>query len=831
DYPSHYSAYNRRRHRWLRGDWQIVRWIFNKVPDESRRLVPNPISLVSRWKIVDNLRRSLMEPATLALLIAGWFWLPPGPRFWTLVTLGLLFLPIYFRLIFALIRAIALRSNMTARDALGDFTTSHVSILLNIAFLAHQALVAIDAVVRTIVRSTISHRRLLEWETATEAELGIRKRTPVDTYLDWVPLLAIALGVCLIWRREAIPYAAPFLAAWCFSKLLSNWLNSSPHSGRTPISASETVFLHEVALRTWQYFAKYSNESNHWLIPDNVQEEPYRIAERISPTNLGFLLNSRQAAVEFGYLTLSEFVSQTELTLKTILTLPRAFGHFLNWYDNLTMKPLEPQFISSVDSGNLVASLISLKQGCLDLAGEPVLPRRTVEGLSDHCRMVRGRPDPHLARLLKAKDKTACLPEIFSINEGDTRERENSDAKAIDWQHELNARVLAVREEITGFMPWYTPEFEPLRRMVSPKLAIPEKPLTLENFASYYQDFQAHLRELATHATLPQEMVALTYKLCNELGACRERAFSLAARLNRIVSECSDLMRDMKFSMLMDKGRNLLSIGYDVTGQELAKSCYDLLASEARTATFLAVARDEAIQDSWFRLGRQHTICEKEKVLISWTGTMFEYLMPVIWMRSHPETLLDRAAESAVRAQKAYGENRNVPWGISEAAYSARDQSGNYQYAAFGVPCLALNVARSGTLVISPYSSCLALMVDAEGSVKNLLGMARRKWLTDYGFYESADYTAFPARRLLPRKYELVHCWMAHHQGMSLVAICNVLFDSPFQRWFHAERLVQASELILQERPLRVKPINDVQPRRVLPFGAKTRAAKLRQAT
>ncbi|MBV8070169.1 MAG: hypothetical protein JO270_09725, partial [Acidobacteriaceae bacterium] len=215
----------------------------------------------------------------------------------------------------------------------------------------------------------------------------------------------------------------------------------------------------------------------------------------------------------------------------------------------------------------------------------------------------------------------------------------------------------------------------------------------------------------------------------------------------------------------------------------------------------------------------------------SWTGTMFEYLMPVIWMRSHPETLLDRAAESAVRAQKAYGENRNVPWGISEAAYSARDQSGNYQYAAFGVPCLALNVARSGTLVISPYSSCLALMVDAEGSVKNLLGMARRKWLTDYGFYESADYTAFPARRLLPRKYELVHCWMAHHQGMSLVAICNVLFDSPFQRWFHAERLVQASELILQERPLRVKPINDVQPRRVLPFGAKTRAAKLRQAT
>jgi hypothetical protein len=287
----------------------------------------------------------------------------------------------------------------------------------------------------------------------------------------------------------------------------------------------------------------------------------------------------------------------------------------------------------------------------------------------------------------------------------------------------------------------------------------------------------------------------------------------------------------MKFSMLTDKGRSLLSIGYDVTAQQLSKACYDLLASEARTATFLAVAKDEAIQDTWFRLGRQHTVCEKEKTLISWTGTMFEYLMPVIWMRSHPETLLDRAVESAVRAQRAYGKSHNVPWGISEAAYSATDQAGNYQYAAFGVPCLALNVARAGSLVISPYSSCLALMVDAQEAVKNLIGMARKKWLTDFGFFESADYTASPRRRVFARKYALVRCWMAHHQGMSLAAICNVLFDSPFQRWFHAERIVQASELILQERPLRVKPITDTQPRRVLPFGAKTRAAKVRQAS
>ncbi len=270
--------------------------------------------------------------------------------------------------------------------------------------------------------------------------------------------------------------------------------------------------------------------------------------------------------------------------------------------------------------------------------------------------------------------------------------------------------------------------------------------------------------------------------------------------------------------MLVDKRRKLLSVGWDVTSQQLNKSCYDLLASESRTAAFIAIAKGEALQDNWFRLGRQHTVCEGETVLISWTGTTFEYLMPVIWMKSQPNTLLDRAMRSAVRAHQSYAKKRGVPWGISEAAFSKTDEQGNYQYAAFGVPGLALNVSRAGSLVVSPYSSCLALLVDAGAAVANLRQMARKDWLREYGFYESIDYTGSSKRGFLQRKGELVRCWMAHHQGMSLAAICNVLHDSAFQRWFHSEPLVQASELILQERPLRVRPINDSQPRRVLSF-------------
>ncbi len=290
---------------------------------------------------------------------------------------------------------------------------------------------------------------------------------------------------------------------------------------------------------------------------------------------------------------------------------------------------------------------------------------------------------------------------------------------------------------------------------------------------------------------------------------------SLAERLRRIAADCDQLSEEMDFSLLINKRRNLLSIGYDVDAAQLNGSCYDLLASESRIASFIAVAKDDADQECWFRLGRQHTVCENESVLISWTGTMFEYLMPLIWMRSHPDTLITKSLEGAVRAQQTYGRRRRIPWGISESGYAKQDDQGNYQYAAFGVPGLALNVARAGFLVVSPYSSCLALMVDPAGAAQNLAAMARKGWLAQYGFYEAADYTASSNRALRAPKCEVVRSFMAHHQGMSLAAICNVLYDYPFQRWFHANRAVQASELMLNERALRARPIADVQPRRV----------------
>jgi len=548
--------------------------------------------------------------------------------------------------------------------------------------------------------------------------------------------------------------------------------------------------LRDTALRTWKYFSTLSTADNHWLIPDNMQEEPHRVAERLSPTNLGFLLNARQAAYEFGYLTLPEFVKLTEDTLATGRKLPRFHGHFVNWYDNLTLQPLAPRVISSVDNGNLVASLWSLQQGCLDLLARPIVLDNALHGLDDYAR------DAKLAeswvKLFRVNGEKAWLAQLFEQQEP---------AEASDFSERLGI----VRKTVLSLMPWYSPEFAPIFTTETFPKTIP----TLASVGAFYSALKLQV-DSSTNAP------DLSKRLSEALLDAKGQLESLEKRLREIAANCEQLSNEMDFSLLLNPRRRLLSISYDVDTEKLNDSCYDLLASEARIASFAAVAKDEANQECWFRLGRQHTVCENETVLISWTGTMFEYLMPLIWMRSHPDTLLARSIEAAVRAQQTYGKRRRIPWGISESGYAKTDEQGNYQYAAFGVPGLALNVARAGFLVTSPYSSCLALMVDPAGAAENLGAMSRKGWMGQYGFYEAADYTGSATRSTLRApKCKLVRSFMAHHQGMSLTAICNVLHDYPFQRWFHAKRIVQASELILNEKALRARPIADVQPRRV----------------
>jgi cyclic beta-1,2-glucan synthetase len=810
DYPSHYSAYNRRKHRWLRGDWQITSWLFSKVPDETGRKVPNPISLVSQWKILDNLRRSLVEPATFLLFVLGWLVLPGYARSWTLAAAFILFMPVWSEFLFTLVRSIAEQKLAVAREALSVLFSSNVGTLLNIIFLPHQMLVSLDAVVRTVIRRVFTRQRLLEWETAAEAESGAGKRTPVDVYLNWMPVIAIILGlIVFLVRRPALVAAVPVLVLWACSKLVSKWLDSPAFLAEHKTSEKERLFLRRSAIHTWRYFAEFSAKEHNWLVPDNLQEEPYRIAARISPTNVGFLLNARQVACELGYSTASELVEHSSQTLATIRKMPRHRGHLYNWYDTRTLQPLPPLFISTVDSGNLVASLWTLQQGCLHLLHQPILRRSLAEGFLDHLQelselgvfprrlltkvVAKSRTENWIGSLLKFPP--SALARIAT--------REKHPIGEVQWYAtQALVRLNQFRRALVRFTPWVLPDFAELRRNDS--ISFPAQDLKLKDLPDALTRLATRLHLALQSDHLPAERNSLE-RLLSMISGARMDCVRLIQELKSVAAEAEKLAEEMEFGFLWNRQRKMMSIGFESEKDQVHSACYDLLASESRLGTFVAVAKDEVPSETWFLLARAHTTDRGRPVLISWTGTMFEYLMPTLWMRSYPGTLLDRSHHSAMLSHQDFTALKNIPWGISECAYAERDDAENYRYHAFGVPQLAIFHGDVEALVISPYSTFLALNMLPAPSLKNLRRMQEDGWFGTYGFYEAADFTS-SRNRSWRHEPKLVRCWMAHHQGMTLLALGNFLAERVVQTWFHSHPRVQATELLLHERPVNYLP-------------------------
>jgi cyclic beta-1,2-glucan synthetase len=738
------------------------------------------------------------------LLLFGWL-VPGGQHLaWTLGVVFLLALPICFQLAFGLGQALYEKKSEMARQAASAFLAASVTTLLTLAFLVHQTLLSLDAVVRAVFRRFVSRERLLEWETAAEAEAASRV-TPVDRYLNWTPIFALGIGL-LVWfaQPSALPSALPIVLLWASSKLVSGWLNRSPQPAKGQLATKDLRFLRRSALHTWRYFAEFCSEEHHWLIPDNVQETPPAIAARVSPTNLGLLLNAQQVACELGCLTVPEMAAQTERTLSTLSRIPKERGHLLNWYDTRTLEPLAPHFVSSVDSGNLVASLWTLEQGCRARLQEPLLQRCLADGLFDIlCTLadMRAFPRKQLSRYEREFKTGNWLPSVFALSETAADEirsvSKSSPAEEIQWfRGQVLARLEALETLVRSYVPWELPEFAPLREGAALRVK-PTADRSLEQLPHIIDDLR-HQLDLALPAS--QEERSLCESLRSLLPQARSNALQLAQTLRSIAAEAAKLANAMDFSFLLNPRRKLISVGFNAQTQELEPACYDLLATESRTAVFAAIAKDDVPQECWFRMGRGHTVEQGRPVLLSWTGTMFEYLMPTLWMRSFSNTLLDRSRVAVVDCQREYGARKGVPWGISESAYFKLDEAGNYQYRAFGLPQLALMKQESNPVIISPYSTFLALTVDSSEALRNLHRMNNLGWFGRYGFYESADFSAFT--RFRRSRCRLVKCWMAHHQGMSLLAMANLLCDNVVQRWFHSSRRVQATELLLHEKPV-----------------------------
>lgn len=782
-YPAKYQAYMRRLHRWTRGDWQILPWLFKDI------------ATLGKWKIFDNLRRSLEAPSQVLLLYLAFTVLEQNPYYWVgLALIGILW-PLLVHLLSCLVKrqgnSLSIRQEIEKVIFQGVFQFST---------LAYQSIIQLDAILRSLIRQGVTKRKLLEWETAADAEarLDLSFQTSIRLmWPTWGVVILFLMGIFYYDPSRLITFL-PVAILWGFSPWFAYWI-SLPLKVEKDLSEENQAELRLWARKIWAFFEEYVTPEENWLPPDNVQIDPPKgIAHRTSPTNIGLAMLANRVARDGGYLTLRDTLTRLRGSLNTLEQLDQWNGHFYNWYDTLTLHPLHPLYISTVDSGNLVVSVLTLSHGVEELLEEPILGHNVVRGLQDTYRIAQSFwgeenvPEKFEALgkeiedlLLNYEDlwKWQSFLEHWSAPLELTSVESASPEETRFWILRLEHMLQALSKEFE--------QFYPATKLLAFQ-GVGESGLSLQDLG------QVSIREL--HFRYSQE-------ICQKLNseelktACRNALQALQEFMDEVESlvlRLRQIALETNFRPLYNPERQLFSIGYRVADRMLDSSYYDLLASEARQASFIAVAKGDVPQAHWFHLGRSLTQVKGQRSLVSWSGTMFEFLMPLLFMRNFPGTLLDETYQAVVEIQRQYGESRGIPWGISESGYYLFDPQLNYQYKAFGVPGLGLKRGLIMELVIAPYATFMALQVAPLAGLKNIRQMAELGFSGRFGLFEAIDYTR--ERIPLKKEYEIIKSYMAHHQGMSFLALGNVLGEGRMQKRFHRDPLVQASELLLQER-------------------------------
>ena len=755
EFPARYDVAAARQHRWARGDWQLLPWI----------LAPG-LPLIGRWKMLDNLRRSLSAPASVAALVAGWTLPLHAAMVWTGYVLSTIALSTLLPVLAAIVprsARVTLRSHLRALAADVRLALSLTALL--VVFLAHQAWLMVDAIAITLFRLSVSHRHLLDWVTAAQAKVGHRLDL-AGFYRQMnggVAIGMIAAFVVCWFGNDAWPVAVPFVIAWIASPAIARWTSLSPLvAGRLPVSEADARALRLVARRTWRFFETFVTAADHMLPPDNFQEVPKpTVAHRTSPTNLGLYLLATVSARDFGWIGTHDAIDRLEETLATMSGLQRFRGHFYNWYDTRDLRPLDPQYVSSVDSGNLAGHLIAVANACQEWIRHPAAGPGLLAGIEDGLELTR--------------ETLQVLP--------DDRRTQTMTRQQLGDALDVMAAVLCrtpLPQDIGARVAEITPHGATMVDIA-------------RTLASERDD------EAGAEMLFWAEATLASMESCRrDIAQTGDALRFLQQRIAAVEATARALVDAMKFDFLRDPDRKFLSIGYRVAEGNFDPSCYDLLASEARLASFVAIAKGDIPARHWFRLGRAVTPIGRGAALISWSGSMFEYLMPSLVMRAPAASLLEQTSRLVVRRQIAYGAAMGVPWGISESAYNVRDLELTYQYSNFGIPGLGLKRGLSESLVVAPYATALAAMVDPGAAARNFARLAAIGARGRYGFYEALDYT----RTRLPKGKDvaIVRAFMAHHLGMTVVAIANSLLDGVMRARFHAEPMVQATELLLQER-------------------------------
>ena len=840
--PAAYSVAAGRQHRWTRGDWQLLPWLMPRVPGKpgARRY---DFRALDAWRVLDNLRRSLLAPALILLVTCTWLSGPQSAWVGSLLLLAVFVVPVFGRMVFAFARS---DSQLEWLGGLGgDLKSNAQQSFLSLVFLLDQAIVSVDAVSRALYRQFVSRRSMLEWTSMRDASNQSENSVLRVPRLLAAAGLAFVLGLGVTFlARDALPFAAPFLVLWAFSPWIAVGVSRvEPWVAAEPWGQTEIVAFRRISRKTWRFFERFVGDLDHHLPPDNFQEDPRGVvAHRTSPTNIGLYLLAVGTARDLGFIGLEQAVRRWTRTLSTIELLEKREGHVLNWYDTKTLTPLEPRYVSTVDSGNLAGYLWTLAETCREAESTRFVSDSVLLAAIDAARLAHEAAESTETAASEARQ----LGELTSLLERAEAERQ---AKP--------EAVLAILRRVTGDVErWAQSELVQaegdmlywlgvLRTTLSDALAAAERHLPHLLWAERYSARLSQVRVRSEDQATWHELEVLLFETASprglvergsevlglarkaaasalgevelgELEAALESAVRDAAaeveQLRSLALRASELVDNMDFTFLYDEERSLFSIGYNVSGARLDNSHYDLLASEARLASLVAIAKGDVPEKHWFRLGRLRAKYASVPGLLSWSGSAFEYLMPLLVTRSYPDTLLDQTCHAVIERQIAYAKSFGVPWGISEAAYNVMDLGMNYQYRAFGVPGLGLKPGLGEDLVVAPYATALAALMRACVAAKNFEALRSAGLEGPYGFYESVDYT--PSRLPPGREKVVVKAFMAHHQGMTLVAMGNLLSDFAMQRRFHADPRIKACALLLEERiPARAGLVHPETPR------------------
>ncbi len=853
EHPTSYRLDMLRHQRWMRGDWQVATWCLPQVPGADGRMVRNPLSALSRWKIIDNLRRCLAPASIVALLALGWLALP-RPGLYTLDAGA----------VFALVPLMGLFVGVFGKPDEVRFTSHLVAAVVGalrglrlavfrIACLPFEALAGLDAMVRTTWRLGVSHRHLLEWGVAATPPSGFPDRLFSTYRRMWISPASATLLITLlvIGRPAALASAAPILLLWMFAPGWAWWLGTKRGRIEDRTSPAQELFLRRQARKTWAFFERFVTAQDHFLPPDNFQESPGPVlAHRTSPTNMGLALLANLAAFDFGYHTMAALLGRTEDAFDTMVRLERHQGHFLNWYDTRSLAALAPRYVSSVDSGNLAGHLMTLNAGLLALPDVPLAGPRPFEGLFDTLCVLsevldarasvypasaalraalsqlrallheaRATPPPTVAAQLHSLERICALaaqlrqgerrgedqPAVQVAGQGAQGAERRTEAGAAaaefaTWTEAFGRQCEDALVKLRACAPWSTmaPAPEHAGSVIDLGAGV-----SLRDLARLCAALLPEIDEREAAATQAQTRAWLqAYRLA--VASAGSLARATIARCERLAAQAASLAV-MDYEFLYDPGRQLLSIGFNIDSLRLDAACYDLLASEARLSTFVAIAQGRLPQQSWFALGRLLCGTDADPILVSWSGSMFEYLMPLLVMPTYEGTLLDQSCRGAVQRQIDHGERLGLPWGISESGYNSVDANLNYQYRAFGVPGLGLKRVMDEDAVVAPYACAMALMLAPRQACANLQRLAESGVVGRYGFYEAVDFT--PSRLARGQARVVVRSFMAHHQGMILLSLAHCLLDRPMQRRFESVPAFQATLLLLQERIPATPPV------------------------